>query len=332
MTDKDKKARDSILKKSDDPKDLPEIKGYDFDSGLDFQRFLDSYNNVGFQASNLGKAIDIIKRMREEKEITIFLGFSSNMVTSGLRDIITYLVKHKMVHVLVTTVGGIEEDVIKTMKPFLLGRFDADGGNLRNMGINRTGNIFIPNDRYIAYEEFMNKFMAKMLERQKKEDVFCTSDFIKEMGKELTDESSYIYWASKNDIPVFCPAITDGSTGDMMYFFKKDNPDFKLDVTADIVRINDIALNAEKSGIISLGSGIMRHHMNNANLFREGADYAVYINSNLEFDGSDSGAKPEEAKSWGKITYDKDADKNIVKIYGDATIIFPLLVAGAFRK
>lgn len=37
---------------------------------------------------------------------------------------------------------------------------------------------------------------------------------------------------------------------------------------------------------------------------RNGADYAVYINTAQEFDGSDSGARPDEAVSWGKIRMD----------------------------
>jgi deoxyhypusine synthase len=36
-------------------------------------------------------------------------------------------------------------------------------------------------------------------------------------------------------------------------------------------------------------------------LKRNGADYAVYINTGQEFDGSDSGARPDEAVSWGKL-------------------------------
>lgn len=42
---------------------------------------------------------------------------------------------------------------------------------------------------------------------------------------------------------------------------------------------------------------------------RNGADYAVYINTGNEFDGSDSGARPEEAKSWGKIRKEANAVK-----------------------
>ena len=74
-----------------------------------------------------------------------------------------------------------------------------------------------------------------------------------------------------------------------------------LDIVPDLVSINTLALRAHCTGIIILGGGLIKHHICNANLMRNGADYAVYINTSAEFDGSDAGASPEEAISWGKI-------------------------------
>jgi len=321
------KSKGAVFKKSSDVKGI-EVKGYNFEGDLDFDRFLENYMSTGFQATNLGRAIDVVKKMREDN-VTVFFGYTSNMVSSGIRDVIRYLVKNRMVHVLVTTAGGVEEDIIKCLKPFVLGRFDAKGSELREKGINRIGNVFVPNDRYIKFEKFMNSFLAKMLEKQKVQGhPLAPSEIIRELGKEINNEQSIYYWAYKNDIPVFCPALTDGSFGDMTYFFKKKNNEFRIDIVDDLIRINDIAINAEKTGIILLGAGVIKHHICNANLFRDGADYAVYINTAQEFDGSDAGARPDEAVSWGKIK----PEAKSVKVYGDATIIFPLIVAGAFRK
>jgi deoxyhypusine synthase len=276
----------------------------------------------------LGRAIEIVRKMRKDRAV-IFLAYNSNMVSSGLREVIAYLVRKKLVHVLITKAGGVEEDVMKTMKPFILGRFDADGKKLRKDGINRIGNIFVPNDRYIAFEKFMRGFLAEMHARQKAEGkIFTASEIIYEIGKRINDEQSIYYWASRNGIPVFCPALTDGAIGDNIFFFCQEHPDFKVDIAADMVKLVNIALNAEKTGIILLGGGFVKHHVCNANLFREGADYAVYINMESEEGGSDSQARPDEAVSWGKIK----GEGNFVKVYGDATIIFPLVVAGAFLE
>ncbi len=322
------KAKERILKKSEEPSNLIAIKGYDFNKKPDFKEFLESYKTTGFQASNMHDAIEVIKQMRKNKA-KIFLGYNSNMVSCGLREIIAWLVKNKYVDVLVTTAGGIEEDIIKSIKPFLLGTFNADGAVLRERGINRIGNIFVPNDRYVNFEsEIMTKFLKELYDRQKKENkIFSASEFIFELGKKVKDENSILYWATKNNIPIFCPALTDGSIGDMISFFKYENPGFKIDITDDIIRINEIAVTSAKTGIIVLGGNFPKHHICNANLFRGGSDYAVYITTETEEGGCDSGARIDEAKSWGKI---KPESKS-VKVYGDATIIFPLVVLGAFK-
>ncbi|MBS3051333.1 MAG: deoxyhypusine synthase [Candidatus Aenigmarchaeota archaeon] len=321
---KTEKARDKIFKESEEPEGL-RIKGYDFSKGRNMNELLDSYASTGFQASHLGKAVEIAKKMRKEK-VTIFLGFTSNMISSGVREAILHLVKNKMVHVVVTTAGGVEEDIIKTLKPFVLGDFRLDGAELRRKGINRIGNILVPNDRYIEFEKVFTPLLHKLFTEQKETGKISTpTEICKRLG-ELGDETSALYWCARNNIPVFCPGITDGSMGDMIFFFKSENPEFKLDVTDDVVKLEDLVLDAKETGAIILGGSLPKHHIMNANMMREGTKYAIYINTAMEGDGSDSGALPEEAKSWGKSS----ADADNVKVQCDATIAFPLLVAGAF--
>jgi len=323
-TDNKKKvdlAGQAILKESQEIDGLS-IGGYDFNKGVNYGKIIDSYSSTGFQATNLAKAIEIIKEMRKEKAY-IYLGYTSNMVSSGLRDIFRYLAEHRLVDVIVTSAGGIEEDFIKCLGDFKLGRFDADGAKLREKGVNRIGNIFVPNSRYVKFE----KFVLPILEKHKNE-ILTPSKLIKILGQEINNKESIYYWCAKNNIPVFCPALTDGSLGDMIYFFRSNHPDFKIDIVDDAWELNNTSLGKRKTGMIILGAGVIKHAICNANLYRNGADYAVYVNTLQEYDGSDSGASPEEAKSWGKI---KPTDK-AVKVVGDATILFPLVVASCFVK
>ena len=104
-------ARKNLLRDSEEPSGV-KIKGYDFDDGVNLDKIVKSFSSTGFQASHLSRAIDIVNKMISEKAF-IFLGYTSNMVSSGLRDIFRYLVEHKKVNVVVTTCGGIEEDIIK---------------------------------------------------------------------------------------------------------------------------------------------------------------------------------------------------------------------------
>ncbi|EPZ35788.1 mCG14335-like protein [Rozella allomycis CSF55] len=324
------KAQEAVLVKSENI-DSEIVSGYDFNNfSGDYSEVFSSYYRTGFQATSLGKAFDITTKMLNDREkCKIFLGYTSNMISSGLREQFRYLAEHKMVDCIVTTAGGIEEDFIKCLAPTYLGDFSLDGKSLRQKGQNRIGNLLVPNDNYCKFEDWLTPILDEMLELQKKENINWTpSKLINFLGKKINNLESVYYWAYKNDIPVFCPAITDGSLGDMIYFHTYKNPGLVIDVVEDIRRINSMAVKAEKTGMIILGGGVVKHHICNANLMRNGADYAVYINTGQEFDGSDAGARPDEAVSWGKIKGDAES----VKIYSDATLVFPILVGETFHK
>ena len=236
-------------------------------------------------------------------------------------------VEHKMVDVVVTTAGGIEEDIIKCLGDFILGDFRANGEKLREKGINRIGNIYAPNNRYVDFEKFLQPILEEVWQKQEKTgEVIIPSELIWKLGEKINDEKSICYWAWKNKIKIYCPAIGDGALGDNIYFFRSKRENFKIDLAGDIKEFNDTSVGLKKSGIIILGSGVVKHAILNANMLRNGADYAVYINNSQEFDGSDAGATPEEAVSWGKIL----PKAKSVKVFGYATILFSLLVAESF--
>jgi len=187
----------------------------------------------------------------------------------------------------------------------------------------------VPNDNYCKFEDWINPILLQMLEEQRRDGMKWTpSKMIARLGKEINNEDSIYYWCWRNNIPVYCPAFTDGSIGDMIFFFSFNHPGLVVDLVEDIRGINMMAMTARKTGILILGAGVIKHHICNANLMRNGADFAVYMNTAQEFDGSDAGARPDEAKSWGKIRL----DAHPVKVYGECTLLFPLLVSQTFAK
>ena len=266
--------------------------------------------------------------MREKTPgFKLYLGYTSNQISCGNREVIRFLVQHKLVDAIVTSAGGIEEDFIKCLAPTVLGDFHLDGRMLRKKGLNRIGNLIMPNNNYCDFEDFLLPILDECLAKQQKENfVWTPRKLIKFLGEKINNESSVYYWAAKHDIPVYCPAITDGSIGDMLYFHDIKRGGFILDIVQDIRHLNESAVRAAMTGAILLGGGTMKHHILNANMMRNGCDYAVYVNTGLEYDGSDSGAAPEEALSWGKI---KSSAKP-VKVHMEASIAFPLIVAHTF--
>jgi deoxyhypusine synthase len=322
------------MKKPVDLSNLPEIRGYDFENGFDFEKFTESLSTSGIQAANLGKAISIVNAMIREGA-QIYLSFTSNMISSGVREIVTYLVKNECISLLCTSCGGVEEDAIKANMPFRIGDFHVKGEVLFDAGVGRIGNIYATNEHYSYFEFFIREVFEELLKQQKEDKKPITpSKICKMMGKVIGEkegynkDGSYLYWAYRNDIPVFCPGIVDGAIGDIGYFFKKSHPEFEIDVLADHERIIDYTLNCEKTGAIILGGGTSKHYILNANIFREGFNYAVYISTSDYYDASDSGGSQEEAITWAKIRLDAPR----VKVHCEATIAFPLLVAATFAK
>ncbi|OAA52690.1 Deoxyhypusine synthase (DHS) [Beauveria brongniartii RCEF 3172] len=320
-------AKDAVLVKSEDmPADAQKVEELDFNKlnrPITAHDLFMGMRHMGFQASAMSEAIRIINEMQAWKDpetgdkTTIFLGYTSNLISSGLRGVLRWLIEHKHVSAVVTTAGGIEEDFIKCLGETYMGSFSAVGADLRKKGLNRIGNLVVPNANYCAFEDWVVPILDKMLEEQEAskgtddEVSWTPSKIIHRLGKEINDERSVYYWAYKNDIPVFCPALTDGSLGDMLYFhtFKSSPQQLKVDIVEDIRKINTISVRAKRAGMIILGGGVVKHHIANACLMRNGAESAVYINTGQEFDGSDAGARPDEAVSWGKIKIGADSVK-----------------------
>lgn len=341
-----------LIKSEDMPPGTPVVKGPDFNGKVDLDTLMDSFRTMGFQATNVALAVDEINKMLnwrlsdepvkeseddEEKDpafraktgSTIFLGMTSNMISCGMREVIRYLAEHRLIDCIVTSAGAVEEDIMKCLRPHYMGSFDLKGSELRMKGINRIGNLLVPNLNYCSFEEWVMPVINKMHDEQEKEKkIWSPSMIIERFGEVINDPSSVWYWCAKNKIPVFCPGITDGSVGDMLYFHLWQRNGFIVDIAQDIRRLNDLAMKARRSGIIILGGGLIKHHICNANLMRNGCDYAVFINTASDYDGSDTGARPDEAVSWGKIKLTATP----VKIYSEVTLVFPLIVSQTFAK
>jgi deoxyhypusine synthase len=302
-----------------------QVKDFQWKKGLTVKELVESYQNVGFQSVELAKASDVIIKMKKDSA-KIFLTFTSNMVTSGLRGFFAQLIKLKMADVIVTTAGGLEEDIMKaTGEKFSIGNFESDDVELHEQGINRVGNLLVKNESYMNFEDYINPILDKLYQKQKR---WTVSELLKEIGLILNDENSILYQAANNDVPIFCPAITDGAIGFHLYLFQQKHSDFIIDVVKDFGNILLSTNHDEKKAVISLGGSISKHHAILCTLLNGGAEYAVYMTTAHKTSGSMSGATTNEAKSWGKVKDDSD----IATVIGDVTIMFPLAMIKALEQ
>ncbi len=295
------------------------VKDFIWKKGMSAAGLVKGLGSVGFQSVQLRRAADIIINMKKSGE-KVFLTFTSNMVTSGLRGFFAQLIKLGLVDVIVTTVGGLEEDIMKAYgEKFIIGSFESDDVELYEEGLNRVGNLLIRNESYGKFEDLMNGILKKLYDKKKSWPV---SEMFHEIGLMLNDENSILFQAAKYNIPIFCPAVTDGAFGFHLFMFKERHKDFTVDVVDDFANILFSVSQDDKKGLIALGGGVSKHHALLACLLNGGLDSAVYMTTSHRTSGSMSGATTKEAKSWGKVKDDAD----IATVIGDASITFPLVM------
>ena len=281
----------------------------------------------GFSSKKVAMGTEILTNMVKEKKCITFLSFPGNIISTGTRGVIKDMVKHKLVDVVITTCGTLDHDLARVWKKYFHGEFIMDDAELHRLGINRLGNILVPNESYgIVLEKKMQPILEKLWKTGKKE--YSTKEIIWEFGKRLKDERSILYWCAKNKIPIYVPGITDGAFGSQLWMFTQTHKDFKIDLFADEQELADIVFTANKTGALMIGGGISKHHTIWWNQFRNGLDYVVFITTAQEYDGSLSGAQIREAISWGKV---REKAKHVT-IEGDATVLLPLMVKALMER
>ena len=284
----------------------------------------------GFTAPKLATGIDIIEQMVTDKECLTFLSFPACLCATGVRGVIREIIKRKLVDVIITTAGTLDHDLARVWKPYYPGTFMADDRELHRKGINRLGNVFIPMESYgTILEKKLQPMFTKMFQQRER---WSTKDMIWECGKQLQQEphgeEALVYWAWKNKIPIYVPGITDGAFGSQLWMVYQTHRSIAIDLFQDEQELSDLVFNAKKTGALIVGGGISKHHTIWWNQFTGGLDYAVYVTTAVEYDGSLSGAQTREAVSWGKITEQADS----ITIEGDASVLLPLMVNALLER
>jgi len=303
------------------------VEDYSFLEGMSVDELVLQMEKAwGFTAGKLALGVRILEDMIRERKCVKFLSFTGNLVATGTRGALKELVKRKLVDVVITTCGTLDHDIARCWKNYYRGSFVMNDAKLRESGINRLGNVLVPNDSYGVIIEKKMQTLLQSLWRERIKEV-TTHQLCYEIGRRICNESSILYWTAKNNIPVYVPGITDGAVGYQLWLFSQDH-DFKVNLLKDSGELNDIVYTAKKTGALMVGGGISKHHTLWWNQFREGLNYALYISTAVEWDGSLSGARPREAVSWGKI----NKMANRIMIEGDASIILPIMVSSLITR
>ena len=303
------------------------VKDREWDSDTTIENiFKELSESGGFESVNLSDGLEILTEMISDKQCLRFLSFVGAIVSTGIRGIIKNMIKNKWFDVVITTCGALDHDIARHFSHYKEGSFTMDDMELANQNIHRLGNVLVPMDSYgPLIEEKMQSFLEEEYQNGVKE--MTTADICKMIGKHL-GEDSFLFWAYKNNVSVVVPGIMDGAVGSQIWLFAQNHSDFKLNMTGDADLLSGLIFKAEKSGAFMIGGGISKHHTLWWNQYRDGLDYAFYITTAQEFDGSLSGALVREAISWGKVT--QKAKQST--LHAEVTTILPFIYAAMIRK
>jgi len=278
----------------------------------------------GFMAGHVASASRVLYEMVSRgSSVRKFLAFTGNIIATGLRGLITQMIREGFVDVIITTCGAVDHDIARgTGHNYYAGEWIVDDSLLKDLEIHRLGNIYIPLENYgPAIEKFTISLLDELVKVKKK---WSVSELLREVGMRISDPYSFLRAAAEKNIPVFVPGIFDGSFGTQLVLHSQFSG-LEVDLISDEKRLLDIVFSSEEIGALIIGGGISKHHTIWFAQFKNGLDYSIYLTTAVEYDGSLSGAQPREAISWGKI---KPKAKHVV-VYGDATITLPLILAGA---
>ncbi|MCX8154430.1 MAG: deoxyhypusine synthase [Candidatus Micrarchaeota archaeon] len=276
--------------------------------------YLRNLLTMGFQSTEIARGREILREMYHREGVLKILAFTGNLVATGLRGYFMKMIEKGYVDIIVTTGATIDHDVIRSFIDYYIGDFRANDRELNESGINRIGNIYVPTRGYEILEEITNKLFGRGGD-------YSPSEIAKIYGKYLYENNkrSILSLCYQKNIPIISPGVVDAALGLNMYFISQRNRliiDPMIDLKSYLNRIAE----AKETGALVLGGGISKHHTIGANIIRGGLDYAVYVNTANEWDGSLSGARTDEGVSWGKIK------GKHVNIYGEATYVLPILL------
>ncbi len=288
--------------------------------------FAELSQSGGFESVNLSDGLKILTDMISDEQCLRFISFVGAVVSTGLRGIIKDMIKNKWFDVAMVTCGSLDHDIARHFSHYKEGSFTMDDNELADQNIHRLGNVLVPMD---SYGPLIEKKMQMFFEEEYQNGVreMTTAQICKMIGKHL-GEDSYLYWAYKNNVDVIVPGIMDGAVGNQIWLFAQKHSDFKLNLLGDADLLSGLVFKAKKSGAFMIGGGISKHHTLWWNQYREGLDYAFYITTAQEFDGSLSGALVREAISWGKVTQKAKQ----ATLHAEATTVLPFIYAALVSK
>ncbi|MCE5214003.1 MAG: deoxyhypusine synthase [Methanobacterium sp.] len=274
-------------------------------------------------AGRLHRATELLAHIIKDKETTVFLSVAGPLVPAGLRKIIRDLILREEIDVLITSGANITHDLLEAFGGYHYRDILGDDEKLHDMGMGRIGDLYTKSEDFEVFEKEITRLFSEIC---KDKTELSIRELLYEIGMRLDDENSILKIAASKKVPIYSPGIIDSMLGLQLWMYTQENK-LLLDAIGDMHELSDKVYSSKKVAAVMLGGGLPKHYALASNLLKGGVDAGIQVTMDRAETGSLSGAPLEEAKSWAKAK----CGSNLVTVIGDATIIFPLMVAGAWE-
>jgi deoxyhypusine synthase len=292
-------------------------------------KLLDEMAQTGFQGKRLGEAARIWCEMLQQRGLTIFMGYSGSLSTTGQWKIVRWMIENRYIDVLVSTGANISEDILEAMGyKYYQGTWLANDEELLEKKIDRFYDIYADEYEYRELEGLIKKF-ASTLDAKRP---YSTREFLNRFGEYQWKKGikSITAAAWKNDVPIYSPGLIDSGYGVALSTLKREGKLIRLDQTQDMEELAQIAERTKRTAVVYVGGGVPKDTIQLSTIIKSLSaggeeetphEYAIQITTDSPQWGGLSGCTLEEAISWGKIA----ADSKRSVVYCDATIALPLI-------
>jgi deoxyhypusine synthase len=310
-------------------KDIPHFK---IKPNMGIDDLVEIFASSGYNARQLGEAAKLYCKMIEDNA-TICLTISGAMTPVGFGGLFKTLIERGFVDWIISTGANVyHEDHFAWSLPVKQGHFEVDDMILYEKDIVRIRDVYIKGKETLMAED---KIVQKMFTDTLINKPFTTAEFCNAMGKYSKQKSkhpekSFVVAAYDYDVPVYVSTLKDSSLALDLAPLRFANKIYNLDFVREIIEQAAIVYNSKKSGIVEIGGGVPKNTAQQTGplldqilgLGHGGQNYIIQITDARPDTGGLSGATLQEGKSWGKV---KDAHEDVIMVYTDATIAFPIL-------
>jgi deoxyhypusine synthase len=291
---------------------------------------LRAMSQTGFQGKKLGEVAGIWSEMVRQKGLTIFIGLTGSLSTTGQWKIIRWLVEKRYVDVIVSTGANISEDILEALGyHYYQGTWLADDDKLLRMKVDRFYDVYADEMQYRKLENTIYRFAEGLDEKR----TYSTREFLYMFGEFLSKKgtNSIVAAAYEKKVPIYSPGLIDSGYGvALSLLMRQKGKMIRLDQTKDMEELAQIAEKAKRTGVVYLGGGVPKDTIQLSTIIKSLAqggkeetphEYAIQITADSPQWGGLSGCTLEEAVSWGKIS--SQAKK--ATLYADITLALPII-------